>query len=203
MPDVPIQLEKEGVVLLNERITQAVKARITQAVLAVTLSQQKSLLILIDCTGGEVEAALQIYDVIRCSALDSVGIVVGECSSSAMVLLQACKKRYALPHARFMCHTLSFTFKSSIAVESIEGFRIALAERMQISKHFDDLLCSRGIPAEVLQRLKREGDIGTLFPTESGDQGWLFYRRRNSRFFALHPDARGDLSRLFFILDLR
>jgi ATP-dependent protease ClpP protease subunit len=165
------QFRSKSVILLNERISTTVKTRIAETVLAATLSGTKSLTLLIDCTGGDVEMAMQIFDTIRSFPRESVGIVIGECSSSAMLLLQACKKRFALPSARFMCHTLSFTYKSRIAEDSAEGFRIALAERLALSRKFDSLLCSRGIQDKVLQELKAEGDNEKLFSNAIAIEG--------------------------------
>jgi ATP-dependent protease ClpP protease subunit len=102
------------VILVNERIEEQMKKAVSTAILNFTFAQKKSLVVLIDCTGGDVEIAMQLYDIIRSSPSESVGIVIGECSSSAMLLLQACGVRAALPNARFMCHTLCFTQNEDI-----------------------------------------------------------------------------------------
>lgn len=62
--------------------------------------------LLINCRGGSTREALAIYDALRATGKEISAEVVGECSSSATILLLAAKKeeRWARPNASFLIH---------------------------------------------------------------------------------------------------
>lgn len=59
-------------------------------------------------SGGNVEEALAIYDIIKHSKTPVDIYVLGKCYSAGFVILGAGKHRFAYPNARFMTHELSY-----------------------------------------------------------------------------------------------
>lgn len=60
--------------------------------------------VVINSEGGDVTQAKAIYDAIRSCQNDVRGIVYGEASSSASIILQACDKRIMAPNSYLMMH---------------------------------------------------------------------------------------------------
>ena len=77
--------------------------------------------ILLKSGGGEVYAALAMYDMIKREPKEVDIIVYGEAASAAsMIVLQAARKRIATKHARFMLHEVghwAFGQQSTSAVQ--------------------------------------------------------------------------------------
>lgn len=59
-----------------------------------------------DSGGGNVYAGLALASVIRLRGLDVSGVVVGECSSAALLPLAACNRRFVTPHATLLFHPM-------------------------------------------------------------------------------------------------
>jgi ATP-dependent Clp protease, protease subunit len=72
----------------------------------------------INSAGGSSESAMHLHDVINSSGIKWKGVVVGKCMSAAVIVLQACNVRQALPNARFLVHKLSRDFRTSLNFES-------------------------------------------------------------------------------------
>lgn len=68
------------------------------------LSSDKEISIFIDSEGGDVDTGMMIFDAIKTSKAPVNAVVCGFCKSAGFVILQACKKRIALPHAQLMFH---------------------------------------------------------------------------------------------------
>lgn len=58
----------------------------------------------INSSGGSSVGARKLYDNIINSPNPVYGIIAGDCFSSASIVLQACKKRYATKNSRFHIH---------------------------------------------------------------------------------------------------
>lgn len=67
-----------------------------------------SITIYIDSSGGNVYAALAIANILVHRKLKATAIVVGECSSSAILVFAACKKRQVGPHSVFLFHRIKW-----------------------------------------------------------------------------------------------
>jgi ATP-dependent Clp protease protease subunit len=66
--------------------------------------KHKQITMLINSQGGEVVEALAIYDAISMLKAPVDALVLGQCSSAASYVLQACRNRYMTPNSRFMIH---------------------------------------------------------------------------------------------------
>ena len=91
-------------ILLFDKIDGQVQESVTQAILALNLSGQEPITLLIDSTGGSTISGRCIADAIRCSQAPVHGLVVGDALSMAFWILQNCQRRIAYPHARMMSH---------------------------------------------------------------------------------------------------
>jgi ATP-dependent protease ClpP protease subunit len=111
------RITAEKVDTLIDEIGKLMQAGITEAEL------------LINCRGGAVSAALNLYDVIIASGIKWKGIVIADCLSSAVTVLQACQERKAFPNASFLIHNTSREFKVRLdKSQSLEYFQARLAE---------------------------------------------------------------------------
>jgi ATP-dependent protease ClpP protease subunit len=60
----------------------------------------------IDSGGGSVFGALAVLTLIRQRRLQATAIVLGECSSAAVLLFAACQRRYVTPHSVLLFHRM-------------------------------------------------------------------------------------------------
>jgi ATP-dependent protease ClpP protease subunit len=162
------------VIVLDQRLDREERKHLTRTIINPSLQKHGQLLVLIDCPGGEVEEALHLYDAIRAVPLRSTGIVLGECCSSAMLVLQACATRVAFRHARFMCHTLSFRHIARVSDTSLEEFRSDLADRISVSTEFQRLVSLRLPNKSVMALFQDLGDReGTFSAEQAIEAGFL------------------------------
>jgi ATP-dependent protease ClpP protease subunit len=57
-----------------------------------------------DTSGGSVYSALAIVALLRHRKLRATGVVLGECSSAAVLVFAACTKRFVTPHSVLLFH---------------------------------------------------------------------------------------------------
>lgn len=99
-------LEKKRVIYVNGKITPDTAREFGLAVMWLNAQNSNEIKLIIDSDGGSAAAGLDMYDMINFSKAPMTGIVYGYASSMASVILQACDKRYALPHANILIHYL-------------------------------------------------------------------------------------------------
>jgi ATP-dependent Clp protease, protease subunit len=83
----------------------------------------------IDSAGGSVFGALAALTMLRYRKLKATALVIGECSSAALLLFAACRRRVVTPYSTFLFHRMRW--QSEKRVSSTEAFHWA--------KHFDDM----------------------------------------------------------------
>jgi ATP-dependent protease ClpP protease subunit len=71
----------------------------------------------IDSAGGSVYAALTISSLIRLRKLRATAIVLGECSSSALLIFAACSKRFVTPRSIFLFHRVKWRSEKDVRSE--------------------------------------------------------------------------------------
>jgi len=71
----------------------------------------------IDSAGGSVYGALAVLTLLRHRQLEATGIVLGECSSAALLLFAACHKRYVTAYSTLMFHRMRWQSEKRIAAE--------------------------------------------------------------------------------------
>jgi ATP-dependent protease ClpP protease subunit len=83
----------------------------------------------IDSAGGSVYGALAVLTLLRHRKLSSTAIVLGECSSAALLLFAACQHRFVTPYSTLLFHRMRW--QSEKRVGSDEAYLWA--------KHFDEM----------------------------------------------------------------
>jgi ATP-dependent protease ClpP protease subunit len=83
----------------------------------------------IDSAGGSVYGALAVMTLLRQRRLQGTAVVLGECSSAALLLFAACKKRQVTRYSTLLFHRMRW--QSDKRIGSDEAFRWA--------RHFEDM----------------------------------------------------------------
>jgi len=68
----------------------------------------------IDSAGGSVFGALAALTLMRYRQLNATGVVLGECSSAALLLFAACHKRIVTPYSTFLFHRMRWQSEKRI-----------------------------------------------------------------------------------------
>ena len=90
----------------------------------------------IDSVGGSVFGALAVLTLLKHRQLDATAVVLGECSSAALLLFAACRRRLVTPYSTFLFHRMRW--QSEKRIDSTEAFQWARHfEAME--KDIDDL----------------------------------------------------------------
>lgn len=114
---------------LDEPITARTAVAFTQAMLLLTRTDQP-IRIYISCTGGEVNAGLAIYDLLRSCPNEIHMYCIGQACSMAAILLAAGQKgrRYILPNSRVMIHEVLLSGGVSGSATSISRISDSILE---------------------------------------------------------------------------
>ena len=83
----------------------------------------------IDSAGGSVFGTLAVVTLMRRRDLKGTAVVLGECSSAALLLFAACRRRVVTPHSTLLFHKMRWQSDK----------RVASDEARQWAKHFEDL----------------------------------------------------------------
>jgi ATP-dependent Clp protease protease subunit len=91
----------------------------------------------IDSGGGRVYSALAIMSIILLKQIRAKGIVLGACSSAALLVLAACRDRVAMPYSIFQFHPIRW--ESGEDIERVEASEWA-RHFMRLEEQCDELL---------------------------------------------------------------
>ena len=83
----------------------------------------------IDSAGGSVYGALAIITLLRQRQLEATGIVIGECSSAALLLFAACRRRLVTPYSVLLFHRMRWQSDKRVGAE----------EAARWARHFEEL----------------------------------------------------------------
>lgn len=113
----------------------------------------------IDSAGGSVYGALAVMTLIRQRRLEATGIVLGECSSAALLIFAACTRRLVTRYSTLMFHAMRW--QSDKRVMAGEAQRWA-AHFQQLEQEMDDLQAKLfGKSAEQVRRWTADGEYVT------------------------------------------
>ena len=102
--------------------------------------------------GGESSSGLAIYDLIKTARHEVAIEAYGECSSVAMVILQAAKIRIAAPSCRALIHNGVLEVSDGRLVGA--QLKAAVKELKRLDEFFHRLMAERtGLPFKEIQRL--------------------------------------------------
>jgi ATP-dependent Clp protease protease subunit len=83
----------------------------------------------IDSAGGSVFGALAVLTLMRQRRLKGTAVVLGECSSAALLLFAACGRRVVTPYSTLLFHRMRWQSEK----------RISSGEAVHWARHFDDM----------------------------------------------------------------
>jgi ATP-dependent Clp protease protease subunit len=83
----------------------------------------------IDSAGGSVYGALSALTLLRYRKITATALVLGECSSAAILLFAACQKRLVTPHSILLFHKMRWQSEK----------RVGAQEAALWARHFDEL----------------------------------------------------------------
>jgi ATP-dependent Clp protease protease subunit len=156
-------LGKKRILLLEGEITEE-KAELLRAWLQfLNLQSDEEIKLIINSKGGEVAPALLVYDAISLSNASVIGIVNGECSSVAIVILQATKKRLATRHSFFFLHSISIDFGKIVFDENIDKKIREVLERGKKRQELIRQILARRTSKSLqeIESLEKEGKMIT------------------------------------------
>jgi ATP-dependent protease ClpP protease subunit len=107
--------EKPAEVAVVGELYEEGQADIIRSLLDVPHGEE--VVIYIDCAGGSVYAALAITALLRIRKLKATAIVIGECSSSAILIFAACPKRFVTPRSAFLFHRVKWRSEKDVRSE--------------------------------------------------------------------------------------
>jgi ATP-dependent protease ClpP protease subunit len=83
----------------------------------------------IDSAGGSVFGALAVLTLLRHRRLRGTAVVLGECSSAALLIFAACERRLVTPYSTLLFHRMRWQSEK----------RIGSREAVHWARHFDGL----------------------------------------------------------------
>jgi ATP-dependent protease ClpP protease subunit len=99
--------------------------------------------------GGSAYVALSLSGLIALRGLQATGVVVGECSSAALWLFAACRRRLVTPHSVLLFHPMKWQSEEHVLIsEAAEWAR----HFEHLERDMDELLAQQfGVPLEQLR----------------------------------------------------
>ncbi len=159
-------LALKRIILLDGDIDDEMAAAVKFWLMAFNVKSDEGINILIDTDGGSVQPALALYDLIKISSAPVTGIVVGDCKSMGVILLQACHIRMATPHSDFYIHNLAWK-NPVLSVDDFfnKMFRKKETELKKLKTKIINILKRRsGLSTKKIKELMNDGEnYGTHF----------------------------------------
>ena len=138
--DIYSRLLKDRIVLLGTPIDDSIANLVIAELLFLQSEDPKKDIDMYICSpGGSVTAGLAIYDVMQMLSCDVKTYCVGQAASMGAVLLSAGApgKRYALPNARIMIHSVS-----SGTEGKVEDMKLAVREANRLNDILAEILAA-------------------------------------------------------------
>ncbi len=109
----------------------------------------------LDSCGGSVYAGLALATLIRMRNLKAIGVVLGECSSAALMPFAACHRRFVTPFSTLLFHPMRWQSEEDVRLEEAAEW----ARHFQhLETRLDDLLAQLfPISAEALEKWNNPG----------------------------------------------
>lgn len=104
LDEVQLGLISQNIVTISGEVDWDMAMYIREALLRLTAKGSPAVTLLVTSSGGNVAVGLDIYDALRFYAGEITGVVHGYSRSTATIILQGCRKRVAMRHARVMVH---------------------------------------------------------------------------------------------------
>jgi ATP-dependent Clp protease protease subunit len=98
-------------------ITENAASRIIGSIAVLNAQSTDPITLLIRSNGGQVIPGFDIYDAIRLSVANVIGVVIGGAHSTASLVLQACSQRRMAHHATILIHNIR---KSDVEIKMLD-----------------------------------------------------------------------------------
>lgn len=167
--------KKRAVQLFGSIDPDTIGAVIDQLIELSAESKSRPISLLIHSDGGDLDAAFGLYDFIKFLNVPVHGYVVGTAYSAAVLILQACDRRYMMPHAWVMVHEGSYepytTNQTEIMRSIVQStrmdaeYRRLISERTGLSVDKIRKLEHRATFMDAKEAVKRKFADGILYPS--------------------------------------
>ncbi len=170
------KLASQRIVLLPQEMTLKQVDTVRHWLTVLNLESPEPIKLIIDSDGGLTEPSLWIYDAIKLSQAPVIGIVSGRCKSMAVIVLQACTKRFSMPHSCFFLHPIKM--RVTAACDHYLDMVIATRKRQmqQAQKLIDNILIEKThLTRAQIQKLMRDHEKqgGCMLPQEAKKIGLI------------------------------
>lgn len=125
----------------------------------VDVAKYSSGIIYFDSCGGNAYIGLALATLIKLRGIKATGIVVGECSSAALLPFAACSTRYVTPHSALLFHPIRWQSGEHVRLEEA----VEWARHFQFMEQDQDKLIGKlfGCAEELIERWTRPGKFVT------------------------------------------
>lgn len=141
-------LLKKRIIYLNGRVSEKEASRIGDAIIALNAESNAPMKLFINSNGGNIDAGLNIYDMLLHSVATVIGVVQQKAYSAASIILQGCHTRRAFKHGQILIHN------GSIGMD----------------KKFDDIQenIEKGIRAIIEDSIKKRALMHAIYAGRTG-----------------------------------
>lgn len=108
-----------------------------------------------DSCGGSAYVGISLAGLIRLRGLEATAVVLGECSSAALLPFAACTRRFVTPHSSLYFHPVRWSSEEDVKLEEAAEW----TRHFEVLEHEMDTLLSQllGVPMETLIAWTRPG----------------------------------------------
>lgn len=148
-------LVHKRVVPINGNVNSDMSNMAGEVIASLLFAGAPDIYVLISSSGGDVEAGLNIFDLLENYPGKKTGIVFKEAGSMAAIILQACDERIASTHADILIHHISRNRVSLDVVTDTSGKRLEeVRDQMIATQNFlYAILCGR--TKKTIEEIKR------------------------------------------------
>ena len=154
-------LASQRIVPLTGEVNEGEVDKIREQLALLNTKSNEKIHLLIDSKGGYTKPALWLYDFLQLLTAPVIGLVNGQCESSALLILQGCTKRLATENSTFQFHYLRA--RISIHYDPNGNYKAFLNSRIQedqeILRQSLEILTKRiGKSEKELMELAKRGE---------------------------------------------
>jgi ATP-dependent protease ClpP protease subunit len=134
-------------VLLNGQITSDSVGPITKHLLSLQKVSNDRINLLIDSKGGQVDAALELCDLINFVLVAPIrGIALGRCHSAATFIMLHCNERLSTPHSSFLIHSGFYNGSIPMHMGSADDFEPLIKQVKETAKKIKKIYLDKLTP---------------------------------------------------------
>ena len=144
--------ENTRTILLHGDVDGEMAEKLHQGLHTLSSISKRPVTLIINSDGGRLDEAFSMFEHIRHSPCDVLGLVVGRAYSAATIILQACDKRFMTPGSELMIHEGTTSLGSLHPAE----FQVHAKSLAKDNKRANRILAERsGLPFSKIKKLSR------------------------------------------------